>query len=184
MFARSASGRPAQLRILPVLAAALAMTGCAASRDYPSLALRPAERVSGTMTPVPAETAAPAPPASVDASLAGRLSALVDSARAGDRSFATLRADAERAVAAGAGGDEFGRARLNAQVALSHMQVGRSETMAALATLDTLYATARDAQPVADTPDLQAIGAARSEVEEIVRRQDAALDSLAGRLKG
>ncbi|MFD2578053.1 hypothetical protein ACFSTD_04240 [Novosphingobium colocasiae] len=78
------------------------------------------------------------------------------------------------------GGDEFGRARLNAQVALSHMQVGRSETMAALATLDTLYATARDAQPVADTPDLQAIGAARSEVEEIVRRQDAALD-LAGR---
>lgn len=187
MFARSASrtpGRPALLRLLPALAAALAMTGCAASKDYPSLALRPAERVSGTMNPVPAapDAAIPAPPASADASLATRLAALVDGARAGDRSFATLRADAERAMSAGAGGDAFGRPRLNAQVALSQLQVGRSQTIAALATLDTLYATARDAQPVADTPDLRAIAAARGEVEEMARRQDAALDSLAGRL--
>ena len=168
------------------LAVLAGTAGCASERSYPSLSLRPAERVAGTMTPVDPDAAPPPPTAQppVDGALGTRLAALVDKARTADRGFATLRAQAEQAIAAGGSGDSSGKPWLSAQVALSQLQVGRSGTMSALAELDTLYANARDAQPLDETPEIAAIAAARNEVQAIVASEDTALDSLASRIRG
>lgn len=162
--------------LLPILAAA-----CSTAGTYPSLAQREVERVGGQANPVPGPATVPAPPPP-SADLTGRLDALVAAARAADRRFQTDRGAAERAVA-GAGGvasDSWS----GASVALARLEASRSQTMTALADLDSLYVDARSAAPVEESPSALAIAAARSTVSDLVAAQDRVIAGLAARLPG
>ena len=159
------------------------MAACSTSGAYPSLAQRDVERVSGSGTPAAAEEAAPVPalpPASAD--LVTRLAGLVKVAQAADRQFQSNRAAATRAVAAsgGVGTDSWS----TASVALAKLESSRSSGMGALADLDTLYADARDAAPLDESPSTLAITSARSEVAALLEAQDKVIADLSGRLKG
>jgi hypothetical protein len=176
----------AKVRLLaPVLlcgSVALGLSACSSAGGYPSLAIRDVERVSGTGTPVDGEAAAvpPAlPPASAD--LLTRLAGLVKAARDADGRFQSNRAAAERAVsAAGSTGTDSWS---TASVALARLESSRSSAMSALAELDLLYAEARDAAPVEESPSATAIGDARSQVAALLEAQDSLIARLAGRLR-
>jgi len=173
--------RAALFRTLPILAAP-ALAACAASSDYPSLAIRQVERVQGSATPVAGSPdAAPVlPPASAD--LTTRLGGLVDLAQKAHAAFAARQGAVERAVS-GAGGvtsDSWS----NAQVALAELQAARSPTVTSLAELDQLYVDARAANPEQVSPAAAAIGAARDKVANWVTTEDGVIGKLSARLKG
>ncbi|MFT4056818.1 MAG: hypothetical protein QM681_20100 [Novosphingobium sp.] len=160
----------------------LAMTACSASGGYPSLAQRDVERVSGTASAAPgdsAQTAPALPPASAD--LVTRLAGLVKVAEQADRQFQSNRPAAERASAsAGSTGSDSWS---GASVALAKLESSRSSGMTALAELDVLYADARDKAPVEESPEVKAIADARAQVAALLDAQDKVLAGLAGRLK-
>ena len=147
---------------------------------FPSLATRPGERASGTLAPAPR----PAPPAAT-AATGSRLASLRASALTAHRRFGTLRGRAEQLSAAARGAAIASEAWSVAQIALAELESARSETAVALADLDSLYiAAAAAAVPTAGSGDLDAIGAARTEVTGWVAADDAVLDSLRNRLTG
>jgi hypothetical protein len=179
-----------KVRLLSLLLP-LGIAACSTSGGYPSLALRDVERPAepgaarpgGSATPATGDAApeAPAlPPASAD--LVTRLAGLVKVAQEADQRFQTNRPAAERAIAASGslGSDSWS----TASVALATLESSRSSGMTALAELDTLYADARDAAPVGESPAVTAIGTARTQVAALLDAQDAVLASLSRRLKG
>lgn len=115
------------------LCAGLALTGgCAASDTYPSLAPRPAERLSL------AEPTRPAPPAgTADAAADARFAEPVARARTGDAAFraklAELRPVLERGRGAPVGSDAWGAA----QTAFSRVQAARGPVAQALLDLQS-----------------------------------------------
>lgn len=162
---------PCSTPILVVLA--MAASGCASStaENYPSLAVRPAERMEGSFTPVPQ---APAPTPMPEGTL-GRLGELEASARAAHARFREQAATARGIVLAGRGtavGDNRWGA---AQIALADLDSLRSQTAVALGDLDQMYVDAT----VADS-DRQAIDASRRAVVAIVAEQDRVLADLRG----
>lgn len=170
------------MRSLPALAVIISLTACANTGDtrFPSLATRPGERVSGTLTPAPAPAKPPA-----TAATGSRLSSLKASALAAHRRFGELRARAEQLSAAARGAGVASEAWSVAQVALAELEAARSETAVALADLDSLYINAaNEAVPTAGSGDLDAIGAAREEVSAWIGADDAILASLRSRLAG
>lgn len=168
-------------RLLP-LAAAVLLSACAASGDYPSLAPRPVERVEGTGTPAPgdAEAVPVLPPASAD--LTTRLDGLVAAARKANADFEAKRGAAERAIAGA--GPVTSDTWTAAEVALSDLQAERSGAVTALAELDQLYVDARAANPEQVSPTAASIAAARDQVGGWVASEDAVIDKLSSRLKG
>ncbi|HUD31101.1 MAG TPA: hypothetical protein VMQ93_19725 [Novosphingobium sp.] len=159
------------------------MAACSTSGNYPSLAVRDVERAGGSGTPASGEAAPPVPalpPASAD--LVTRLDGLVKVAQAADRRFQSDRAAAQRAVSAagGIGTDSWSAA----SVALAKLESSRSSGMGALADLDVLYADARDAAPLEESPSVKAIAEARSVVAALLDAQDGVIDGLSRRLKG
>ena len=170
------------MRTFLALAAVTLLGACANTGDtrFPSLATRPGERVSGTLTPPPA----PAKPAAT-AATGTRLAGIRASALAAHRRFGTLRARADQLSAAARGSALASEAWSVAQVALAELESARSEAAVALADLDSLYIAAADAAvPTAGSGDLEAIGAARDEVTAWVAEDDAVLDGLRSRLAG
>lgn len=164
------------------LCAALLLGACANTGDagFPSLATRPGERVSGTITPAPAP---PRPPAT--AATGSRLADLRASALAAHRRFAGLRGRAEQLTAAARGAGVASEAWSVAQVAVAELESARSQAAVPLADLDSLYITAAAAAvPTAGSGDLDAIGAVRDEVTRLLAEDDAVLDSLRRRLAG
>ena len=86
-------------RLAPLLLAAT-LTACASTGgDYPSLAIRDAERAEGTFEPAEAAEEAPAPPAPPSADLLERLAQLETEATAAHRAFLEAAPGARRAVA-------------------------------------------------------------------------------------
>jgi len=55
--------------------------------------------------------------------------------------------------------------------------------MTALAELDTLYAAEKVASAQPDSPSIEAIGAARTQVEAWIAEEDAVVTRLTGRLR-
>ena len=163
--------------LLPlVLVAACAST---AATTYPSLAIRPGERVTGTANPV----APPAPPPAT-AQTGSRLSQLRAQARAADGRFAERKASATALSAAARGAAVGSEAWSIAQIALASLEAARSEAMIALADLDSLYVTAKiEAVPTQGSGDVDAIGGVRDEVIGLVGEEDATLAALRGRLR-
>lgn len=162
---------------LPMLAAA-----CSTAGSYPSLAMRDVERGTRHAMPVMGQTAPPLPalpPASAD--LTTRLDGLVAVARAADQQFQSNRPAAERAVAAA--GNTASDSWSSATIALAKLESSRSQSMVALAELDTLYIDTRSAGPTEESPSAKAIAAARDEVGGRVAEQDKVIAGLAARLQ-
>lgn len=164
-----------------MIALPLCLAGCAAgSSDYPSLAKRDAERVSGTADPVDAiapETTEP--PGSPSAALEDRLAGLVARARRAHDDFLSRRGRAEQAINESRGSASTSDGWTNAQVVLSSLQAARSDAVIALADLDLLYAEERLAFPEPPSPAALAIADARKQVQDLVTEQDATLARLA-----
>jgi hypothetical protein len=163
-------------RLHPVLlAASLALAGCAADGDFPSLAMRPAERERSMEPPVRAPVEVPS-----DAALRARIGELVAAANAGEREFGAAYPVAEAAVrAAGAPGSESWVA---AQQALSRLEGTRQATTRALGDLDQL--TLRRADQPTSAEDYAALTAAVADVERIAAGQQERYDRLRTRLSG
>lgn len=157
--------------------AALLLAGCAADYDnYPSLARRPAERISGTAEPA-APTTAPPPIVTPSADLAPRLAQLADQAQAAHREF-TGRLDRAESLVAAAGGAAVGSdGWAQASVALADLESSRSQAMIALADLDELYAAER-----IGGGDAATIAATRDRVIGLIGEEDQVLARLRGRI--
>ncbi len=172
------------------------LSGCSDGGSwYPSLASRPAERLTDTAPPAAPDSPAPTTPVRAAASppsadLVARLNRLVEQARSAQRDFADKRSRAERLVsAAGAapvGSEDWARATQ----ALSSIESARSLTAQPLADLDRIEVDDRLAHPVqaspdenaAQRPDAIAIAQARDKVAALVAAEDEILDRLNGRL--
>lgn len=157
--------------ILLLGAAAASLAACASDAGkYPSLARRPAERVSGTFVPPPPPAAQPPAP-----EVLGKLDGMVARARSADARFRDHLSGARGLIRAGSGAAVASESWAAATIALSDLESSRSEAMIALADLDALYAQERIAGS-----DTTAIEFARGQVLAIVAEQDAALADLRG----
>jgi hypothetical protein len=169
---------------LAALALLLPLAACSAAQDYPSLARRPAERMTGSAQAVTPE-APPPSPAPLSPELTTRLAQLVEQARTAHERFAAKRANAERQVAAGGGGAPGSEGWSVATVALSELESSRSDAMVALADLDQLYTTETlAASQTGDESKVMAIAAARDQVTALISEEDDVLARLRGRMAG
>lgn len=171
---------PNHATLAAAVSATALLTACAntGSTGFPSLATRPGERVSGTLTPAPAPVRPPA-----TAATGARLSSLKASALAAHRRFAELRGRAEQLSSAARGAAVASEAWSVAQVAIAELESARSAAAVSLADIDSLYINAAAAAvPTAGSGDLDAIGAAREEVSRLLAEDDAVLASLRQRL--
>lgn len=164
--------RPAALTV-PIL---LLLAGCASDRDaYPSLARRPAERLTASFDtpPAPVEIVRPAPPAAITDKLGG----LVNAAKAADAKFGTRESRARSAVGAGAGAKIGSESWATATVAVAELEAARAEAMLALTELDMLFN-----ETSVSGQEVKGVGAARDKVIGLITRQDRVLAELRNRL--
>lgn len=162
---------------LILAASSLILSACAKDEGvYPSLAKRPAERVTATWPPAPPPPAPP--PAPLDPATAGSVAAYVTMARYADVRFQGKVARARATVSVARGAKMGSEAWSVATVAVSELEAARAQAMVAMGELDSLYVDART-----QGRDVTAIEAARQEVIGIIARQDRVLDSLKGLLE-
>lgn len=163
------------------LAMAILLQACVASSEFPSLAVRDAERVEGSAAPAAgsAEAIPVLPPTSAD--LTTRLAGLLDLARKAHSSFKAKQPGAERAIAAA--GSVRGDTWTSAEVALSDLQTSRSDALTALAELDQLYVEERAAHPEQVSPTAAAIATIRDQVNGWVAEETEVVTRLGTRLK-
>lgn len=157
------------------MVAGLVLTGCAsASKTYPSLAIRDAERFSGSF----GVASAPEPlrPAPLSSDTAQRLLQIKAAARASHKEFQAATAGTRRAVAAGAGSAVTTDRWANATVALSNLDSLRSLTSAGLSDLDLLFVDTTLA-----FEQREEVAAVRDEVTALVLQQDNTLAELRAR---
>ena len=171
-------GRATMRCKLALLALPFVAACASASGDYPSLAIRDAERARGTIdAPQPEPTPPPAPKV-VSADVLERIAAYRAEAVVAHRAFVNAAPAARRAVAAGAGAARASDAWAAAQVALADLESHRSLTAVPLADLDALYAEqATGFDPVAEVAE------ARDAVVALVVEQDAELANLRARIR-
>ena len=160
---------------LSLIAASAVLSACATpDGDYPSLAQRESERVSGTMAVPSAPYIAPAPATQT----LTRMADIAAQARAAHAAFQAAE-QATRARASAASGAAAGSERWSvAQVALADLQTHRSRSMIALADLDRIYIEIAN-----QGESLDEIGAIRSEIEALVADEDRALDAMLAALE-
>lgn len=163
---------------------AFGLSACAATRDYPSLARRPAERITGSadvVAPTPAPSPPPAPPSP---EVTGRLAQLVERARTAHAKFGARQGEAERLIAAASGAAPGTESWSVASIALGDLDSRRSEAMIALGELDEIYAAeAVKAAESGNAGNADAASAAHAQVNGWVAEEDAVLDRLRGRLR-
>jgi hypothetical protein len=153
----------------------------AAQRGFPSLAKRPAESRETTVQPAPApgESQAAADPALLET-----VRLLRAEAQAGDSAFRKELASGRGAVSAATGSDPVSEAWVTAQMAISAADAARYDSVAALASLDTLHIDHQNADDSARvSADIAAIDPARAQVLAMVDAQNDALDRLRASLK-
>ena len=159
-----------------LLSTALMLGACTTSKgEYPSLARRPAERLTATFDapPAPAIVILPAPPASVT----GQLGGLVSAAQAADTKFRAREPRARSTVSAAGSAKMGSESWGTATIAVAQLEAARAEAMLALADLDTLY---NDTRVRGEDPGQ--IGVARDTVTGLISRQDQVLGELRSRL--
>lgn len=165
-------------RFTPVVlaCASLALGACASSDGpYPSLAKRPAERITATWPPAPPPPP-PAPPP-LDAATTSRLDRLLAEVRRADARFDGKQARTRSVVAAARGAAMGSEAWAVATVAVSELEAARAQAMVAMAELDSIYADART-----QGRDVSGVEAARQQAIAIIAAEDRVLDSLKGAL--
>lgn len=159
-------------QIFAVSAASALLAGCAGSSDqYPSLAIRDAERVTGQFNPSPPSDAAN--PAAPQPYAPGDISRLVEQARESHRSFVAAQSSTSRLVSGARGSGLESKARADALLALADLSSKRSDTAIALADLDLM--AAQSATQFASTA---ALAEAQQLVLQLVTQQDDALVKL------
>jgi hypothetical protein len=150
------------------------ITGCAADQgEFPSLARREAERVSGTLQPprpAPSPTAVPATPS---AELAARLGQLTSQAQTAHGKFQAREAKARQLTRSAAGATLASESWAVATIALADLESARSDAMIALADLDGLHTAA-----MVEGRDTATIAAARDAVTALVSEEDRVLAEL------
>lgn len=161
-------------RSLTCLIPALLLGACSTTPgEYPSLAKRPIERVSGTLEPPPP----PPPPAPVDPAVLRSLDSLLERVREADSRFRAAEPGVRRQVQAASGAAMASEAWSVATVALSGLQTVRSEALVALAEIDSIYAAGRiEGEPAAEAK------ATRAAAMAIVLEQDRVIADLQDRL--
>lgn len=171
------------IRLAACLAVTLALSACAADQGrYPSLARRPAERISGSsavVAPAPAPAPALLPEIAASPELAARLGQLVGRIETVHQRFLARRAAAAARVSAAAGAAVASDSWSVATIALADLESTRSEAMIALADLDAMWVTARIAGEEAP-----ALAAARDHAIALIGQEDAILAGLRGRMRG
>jgi hypothetical protein len=156
------------------VAPALLLGACAATPgEFPSLAKRPSERVSGTLQPAPA----PVPPQPIDPATARQLDSLLGRVRATDLRFGNALAGVRALVQSGAGASKGSEAWSIGTAALASLEGIRGEAMIALADIDAIYAAGRiEGEPAAEAKT------ARAAAMAIVLEQDRIIVDLQARL--
>ncbi|MDN3645825.1 hypothetical protein QWY75_06370 [Pontixanthobacter aestiaquae] len=155
-----------------VVVSGLILGGCASSsKTYPSLAIRDAERVSGTFS-VP-ETIEPAP---LSTQVIGQLGQIRADAAAAHQAFVAAAPGARGTVSAGTRAEVTSNAWAAAQIAMADLDSLRSVTAVALADLDLLFVDATLA-----FEQRQKVAEARDEVIAYLREEDATLADLRAR---
>lgn len=172
-------GRDMKRALLPLAAIVPLLGACGSPDGYPSLARRPAERISGS-APVASATAAPAPMPVLptDLSLQAKLARLSEQARAAHDRFAASRPGTQRLVAAARGAAPASESWSAAAIALAQLESRRSDAAVALADLDSLYIQAK-----VDGGDSNAIATVRDQVTAWVADEDAVLADLRSQLR-
>lgn len=166
-------------RITPLLlaSATLVLGGCASHEGaYPSLAKRPAERITATWPPAPPPPP-PAPPP-LDPATINRLDALLAQVSAADSRFTAKIARARTVVGAARDAALGSEAWSGASIAIAELESARAEAMVAMAQLDSIYANART-----EGRDVSQIETARQKALAIIGAEDGVLDSLKGGLE-
>jgi hypothetical protein len=143
--------------------------------EYPSLAIRDAERVAGTMQPVAPEPYVPPP---TPAAVVDRLEQLSRDASSAHEAFLAEVPRARRTVAGARGAQPGAESWSVAQVAVAGLESSRSRAMIALADLDRLYVDA-----AVGGEELTRIDAVRERVATQVAEQDATIAGLLGELR-
>lgn len=149
------------------------VSSCAApSGDYPSLALRPAEREDGVRAPSTDRLALidPAPPS---AAVQERINSRLAAARAAHQRFLAALPGTRRAVAAGGRAAIESEAYADAQIAIGNLQAISSDTAFAVADLDALLAARSNA-----LESTQAVGEARDAAAALLAQENATLETL------
>lgn len=166
--------------LLPSLllaSASVALAGCATEDGtYPSLAKRPAERITATWPPAPPPPP-PAPPP-LDSATANRLGLLLSEVRGADTRFHSKEARARSVVGAARGAAMGSEAWSVATIAVAELEAARAQAMVAMAELDSIYAEART-----QGRDVTEIEVSRQQALAIIAGQDRVLDSLKGLLE-
>lgn len=161
----------------------LTLAACATgAEDYPSLAIRDVERVSGTGIPAPAPAVPQVPPLS--ANVQARIGQLVRQAGDAHAVFESRLGPASRAVSSARGAAAASESWISAQVALSELESARSGVMVAVAELDALYAQERLERSEIVSPDALALSEARGKVEAWMEKEDREITRLLSQLGG
>lgn len=160
---------------LPASLIPVILLGACASTpgEYPSLARRPLERVSGNWAPPPA----PPPPAQLDPAVAHQIDSLLERVQAADVKFQTRESRVRKVISAAKGAAKASEAWSVAMVALADLDAARSEGMVALADIDAIYAASRiEGEPASKAKT------ARDAANELVAAQDKVIAELQGQL--
>ena len=161
--------------VFPALWASLILGGCASTgASYPSLAIRDAERVEGSMDAPDGALALPSP-AALSGVMLQRVEQLEGRASSAHRRFQQAAPAAQRSANSARGAAVTTNAWADAQIALGDLDTIRSQTAIALADLDLMFVDA-----TLDYQERGAIGEARERVLEMVRAQDRTLAQLRG----
>ena len=154
----------------------------AIARGYPSLTRRPVEsrdRDAEIAAKATAQQAETAQTASEDPALAAEVTTLGQKAMAASSAFDTRLDSSQRVVAAGRGAAIGSEAWVVAQQAISLLDSERYESVAALASLDTLYVERSNVpDPGRAVADSTTIDRERQRVLAMVDRQNDRLDAL------
>lgn len=151
----------------------------AATRAYPSLAKRPVETRDSNPPPPALVPSAPA-----DAALSKEVETLGIQATAADAAFRAQLGKAQDTIAAASGAEPASEAWVVAQMSISNTDAVRYDSVAALASLDTLYVARQDNADMGRvTADIATIDPVRTRVLALVDTQNDALDALRASLK-
>ena len=154
-------------RVLAIAAAVL-LAGCTTEGPFPSLALRPDERLTID------EPVREAPQIADDSALRVRINALLAEARVGNAEFERdYGAAAQAASRAGAQGSD---SWMSAQQAISRVEAARGRSSSAAAELHQLAVTRAD-QPTSPA-DQAALEAAIDQADGVVAAQQARLNRI------
>ena len=162
-------------RFALIVSSAGLLAACAPAGSFPSLAMRPEERLVSVGEPRRPTVEAPA-----DAGLRQRAAALLSEGRAGQSQFDADLPAAERATRnpGRMGSDSW----VSAQQALSRLEASRSQTTTALAALDQL--TTERADLPTNPADQAFLVEALAELERVAAAQQSRIDGLRSRVSG